>query len=474
MRKSGLCRKRAWGLITVVCLAVWLVSCEAMPRNQSSAPPRSEASSQMATQTSVSSSNAPSSSAETASSTPIWGETKRRTEPLTKAEATADMDQLIGYIEDVHPVYEDPDSAACQKTDAAKADFQKSVRAVGKTISMDDFGALCREYLASIPDLHTDIFGDELFNDVWQDQRRLSTEWRWDNGRLYLLDQNGKQSDRLVTGIGGVSVSKITETIGRMYDAENDVGTAWNNAYYSRFAAILARCGVKTDGPVTLTVTGDGGTEKVQSAFESIPSRVQSGEPDAGYYQKGDCFYLDLNQFAESDTVDQAARALNKAVDGGTKKVIWDLRGNPGGNSEVGTYIFRMMRMVPPRGSMHSRASQIAPYIDQTNDLHAVPNPNIKLVVLIDEMSCSSSTATAWKVQDGKLGILMGRTPIQAPDSYGNNTFKKELKYSSFIVEIATASYTRADQKANLKEVVPDIAVPFGEDELQAAFDYLK
>lgn len=380
MRKIGLRRKRAWSLITAVWLAVWLVSCGAVPRNPSSAPPRSEASSQMAAQTSVSSSNAPSTSAETASSTPIWGETKRRTEPLTKAEATADMDQLIGYIEDAHPIYEDPDSEACRKTDAAKAEFQKSVEAVDKTIFMDDFGALCREYLASIPDLHTDILGDALFNDVWQDQRRLSTEWRWDNGRLYLLDQNGKQSDRFVTGIGGVPISKITETIGSMYDAENDVGTAWNNAYYSRFAAILARCGVKTDGPVTLTVTGDGGTEKVQSAFEPIPPRVQFEESDAGYYQKGDCFYLDLNQFNKSDAVDQAARALNKAVDGGTKKVIWDLRGDPGGYSEVETYIFRMMRMTPPQGGMHSRESKWKPNKDEIiNNLHAVSNPNVKL-----------------------------------------------------------------------------------------------
>lgn len=87
-------------------------------------------------------------------------------------------------------------------------------------------------------------------------------------------------------------------------------------------------------------------------------------------------------------------------------------------------------------------------------------------------MSCSASTITAADVQDGKLGIVMGRTPIQAPEFYANAP-KEKLNNSSFIVEIATASYTRADQKANLKEVVPDIAVPFGEDELQAAFDYL-
>ena len=114
------------------------------------------------------------------------------------------------------------------------------------------------------------------------------------------------------------------------------------------------------------------------------------------------------------------------------------------------------------------------PRYSQANKLHpAVSNPNVKLVVLIDETTCSTSTITALDVQDGKLGIVMGRTPIQAPNEYGN-PLEQKLKYASFIVEIATDAFTRTDPKANLKEVVPDIAVPFGEDELQAAFDYLK
>lgn len=466
----SLFRRQVQTLAAAACLAVFLSSCGAARPSSapvSSAPPPSSAAPRPAA----------SSGAGAVSSAAGGGSAERRTEPLTEAEAAADMNELIGYIKGAHPIYENPGSAACKKTDAAEAEFRKSVEAIDRTVSMDDFGAWCHEYLASIADLHTDIIGDRSFSDVWQDRRFIPTStasWWWNGGRLYLLDENKRLSKRYVTEIGGVPVAKITETIGRLYDAENDVGTAYNNAYYSHFAAILARSGVRTDGPVTLTVEGPGGTEKMRSELKS-PSPYAPGNSDvAGYYRKGDCFYLDMNQFDYSDALNQATGALNQAVYEGTRKVVWDLRGNPGGNADVADYIFTAMKMTPPHAGFRSRKSELMPQkAENPADLDAVPNPKVKLVVLIDEFSDSASTVTAARVQDGKLGIVMGRATRQAPDMYGGPV-KRTLKNSSFMVQIATVSVTRPDRKANRKELVPDVVVPFGEDELQAAFDYLK
>jgi carboxyl-terminal processing protease len=126
---------------------------------------------------------------------------------------------------------------------------------------------------------------------------------------------------------------------------------------------------------------------------------------DASYMLDDDTGYIKIGNFAAT-TYDEFMLAMNKLDGSGMKKLILDLRGNPGG------YLIQATRIVgeffPGNTPLVSTKSRHARY---TGD-YATPRNGIfrgmPLIVLVNEGSASGSEIVAGAIQDHDRGIIAG------------------------------------------------------------------
>lgn len=126
---------------------------------------------------------------------------------------------------------------------------------------------------------------------------------------------------------------------------------------------------------------------------------------DAAYMTSGDIGYIKINKFAAT-TYNEYLKAFNELNKQGMKKLILDLRGNPGGylNAAVDIsdeFLTNGLQIVYTQGKANPkktyRATQRGSF-EKNN-----------LVILIDEGSASASEIVAGAIQDNDRGLIIGR-----------------------------------------------------------------
>ena len=126
---------------------------------------------------------------------------------------------------------------------------------------------------------------------------------------------------------------------------------------------------------------------------------------DASYMVKPDIGYIKISKFAAT-TYQEYLKAFNDLNNQGMKKLILDLRGNPGGylNAAVDIsdeFLTNGLQIVYTQGKANPKKTYKA-----TEHGSFENNP---LVVLIDEGSASASEIVAGAMQDNDRGIVIGR-----------------------------------------------------------------
>jgi len=126
---------------------------------------------------------------------------------------------------------------------------------------------------------------------------------------------------------------------------------------------------------------------------------------DVSYMIDNNKGYIKINQFG-STTGDEFANALKKLKSMGMKKLILDLRGNPGGYLEAA---IRVCDELLPDGEMivYTEGLRV-----KKNTIYATKYGNFEngeVVVLIDDFSASASEIVAGAVQDNDRGMVVGR-----------------------------------------------------------------
>ena len=126
---------------------------------------------------------------------------------------------------------------------------------------------------------------------------------------------------------------------------------------------------------------------------------------DVSYMIDNNKGYIKINQFG-STTGDEFANALKKLKSMGMKKLILDLRGNPGGYLEAA---IRVCDELLPDGEMivYTEGLRV-----KKNMIYATKYGNFEngeVVVLIDDFSASASEIVAGAVQDNDRGMVVGR-----------------------------------------------------------------
>jgi carboxyl-terminal processing protease len=126
---------------------------------------------------------------------------------------------------------------------------------------------------------------------------------------------------------------------------------------------------------------------------------------DVSYMIDNQSGYVKINQFG-STTGDEFANALKKLNSMGMKKLILDLRGNPGGYLEAA---IRVCDELLSDGEMIVYTEGLRVKKDK---IYATEYGNFEkgeVVVLIDDFSASASEIVAGAVQDNDRGLVVGR-----------------------------------------------------------------
>ena len=159
----------------------------------------------------------------------------------------------------------------------------------------------------------------------------------------------------------------------------------------------------KSGTTVNLTILRNG--VKNPMPFKIIRAAIPLYSLDAAYMASGDIGYIKINKFAAT-TYNEYLKAFNDLNKQGMKKLILDLRGNPGGylNAAVDIsdeFLTNGLQIVYTQGKANPkktyRATQRGSF-EKNN-----------LVILIDEGSASASEIVAGAIQDNDRGLIIGR-----------------------------------------------------------------
>ena len=172
---------------------------------------------------------------------------------------------------------------------------------------------------------------------------------------------------------------------------------------------------------VKLTVNRPG--EKNIRNFTVTRGEIPSSSVDAQYMANDSIGYLKISKFAQN-TYPEFIQALLNLKMSGAKGYIIDLRSNSGGLLE--SAILMANELLPP-GLKIVETRGRNPKLNETiisDGTGAYPDANV--IVMIDELSASSSEIFAAAVQDNDRGLIVGRRsfgkglvqrPITLPDS---------------------------------------------------------
>ncbi len=173
--------------------------------------------------------------------------------------------------------------------------------------------------------------------------------------------------------------------------------------------------------------------------------------------------YIRITQFNEP-TPNEFAKALDKLEEQGIDALIIDLRNNPGGLLEAARKV--ASKFVPSGKLIVSTEGRDPSQKVVYRSDGAKKEPNLPLVILINNGSASGSEIVAGALQDLKRAVLVGET------TFGKGSVQSILQLpDGSAVRLTTAKYYTPSHKVIHEHgITPDIVVPISEeDELKLA-----
>jgi carboxyl-terminal processing protease len=172
----------------------------------------------------------------------------------------------------------------------------------------------------------------------------------------------------------------------------------------------------KSGTSVTVTILRSGIVKPLE--FKIIRDAIPLYSLDASYMVNATVGYIKISKFAAT-TYEEYLKAFNELSKQGMKKLILDLRGNPGGylNAAVDIsdeFLTNGLQIVYTQGKANPKKTYKA-----TSHGSFESNP---LVVLIDEGSASASEIVAGAIQDNDRGTIIGRR------SFGKGLVQDQLQ----------------------------------------------
>ena len=366
------------------------------------------------------------------------------TEILSKDQVIEDRDKLIEYIESVHPYFdleEDKSEYVEEKL--------KFMAYCSKEMTVQQFFMACASFVNFFKDGHTRM--------MWNQTVFFSADFDYSDNKLFYGEEKSP-----VKKIDGIPVEEIFNMIINLLPIENEMTQKLYFEEYSKNLEILKLCSSNIPANY-LTVSLENGQEFKITKIKNN----NAGYDRTTVYEKGDVVVVDFNLCQDDEVFQKACKDLEERIKKGFKKVIIDIRGNPGGNSNTCDKLLEILGMRPPEYSVYVRYSQKAKlqngYKKGSGNYHyrgsakkAKQNPDIQLCVLTDCHTFSSATMLAVYVRDGKLGKIIGEPSANNPCSYGDIIYYS-LPNSKISGTISHKQFIRPDDSLKKERMlVPD------------------
>jgi C-terminal processing protease CtpA/Prc len=313
----------------------------------------------------------------------------------------------------------------------------------------------------------------------------LNLSWFVQDENLFLQQQDGDFAK--VLEIGGVSPHDVFALVDYYIYSENVVDRNRVLALHSRYSGFIELAGgVINDNATIITLEHNGEVKAITFNFDFLQQRtedVDNNEHDFVIRHEfiDDIFFIDFRSFRHDDAIDETVRAIEQAIERGTRRFIVDLRGNSGGNSWHGQRLLQAMGItIPSFGAVrrfsdlyierahwlstfeHLQVRVISPFVRGqifAPSTSTASNPNDVFVsVLTDRFTYSSATMMAVWVQDGGLGNVIGGISSNAPSAFGD-MLHFELPYLGISIRVSHARFLRPDASAYQQALIPDILV---------------
>ena len=207
---------------------------------------------------------------------------------------------------------------------------------------------------------------------------------------------------------------------------------------------------------VKLTLLSGGQTREVSVVRQNIVSPAVESEID------GEIGILKVNRFGD-DTVSFARKYASEFVEKGVKKVVLDLRNNPGGTvgaaqGLLGIWLDNQIAMTERRGS------------EIVKTLRTTGTPilgNMKTVVLINGNSASASEITAGALREYGKATLVGQK------SYGKGSVQIVLGLPGGSQMKVTEArwYTPKGKNIDKTGIEPDVKIDLSSDDINNNVD---
>lgn len=160
-----------------------------------------------------------------------------------------------------------------------------------------------------------------------------------------------------------------------------------------------------------------------KSEDKTLPFTITRGEVpinsvDAHYMLTEDLGYIKINKFAAT-TYDEFKESLDELLEQGMKKLVLDLRHNPGGYMQVATQIIDEFL---EEGKLIVFTKNKKERIDETYATEKGDFEDGHVFVLINGASASASEIVAGALQDNDKGTIVGRR------SFGKGLVQQEMQ----------------------------------------------
>jgi carboxyl-terminal processing protease len=166
--------------------------------------------------------------------------------------------------------------------------------------------------------------------------------------------------------------------------------------------------------------------------FDIIRGEIPIYSVDVSYMINSETGFVKISRFAEQ-TYEEFTKAMQKLDKSGAKKVIIDLRGNPGGYLNI---VLRILDDFLGKGEpilyTQGKSQPRKTYNATAHDAWIDKN----VIVLIDEFSASASEILAGAIQDNDRGIVIGRR------SYGKGLVQEQIPFGDgSAIRLSVARY---------------------------------
>lgn len=374
-------------------------------------------------------------------------------EPQTAEQAQEDLDRAYAYLRRYHPAFlnEEPEQI--------RAAYEQIRQELSERddLTISEVAAQIERMISPLNDAHTYI--------------------RLNFADMHYMKHAPEHNEDTLVAVNGQSLDEMADEYAEFFSSEAHAWTRERLEGYVGTLEGLHYLGIPTDVPITYTYDTKNGPVDITvsetdflpwSEYSQIPGAAEQSATDfVGYeiYPEQSLAVLRLDVCNNNATYKSTVNEMFTEVkERGIRNVAVDLRENGGGDSAVATTFMQYLdRNTYNAPGTHWRWGPImldTPVESYQNEKVEELAFDGNVYVLTSPQTFSSAMLFAEYLQDNGLAQVIGESPGNDPNGYGEITWLT-LPNSNLMAQISTKKFDRISGESGFIE--PDTACPADE-----------